>query len=145
MAYNSYRPLKPSGPQAPAGWGVAPPPPKPEPEPPPRRRGRGFAIAACGVAFVALCVALASNLVTRDSAPRTSATDPTPLQLLPVATPAVPESNLPVKAPVHPKTLVSIGGRGAGRTQTFTTGTDWYLRYSYDCGPDVPRGHNTVQ
>ncbi|HKS99240.1 MAG TPA: hypothetical protein VJT31_06885, partial [Rugosimonospora sp.] len=36
----------------------------------------------------------------------------------------------------RPKTLLSVEGSGPGRTPRFTTGTDWYLRYSYDCPPN---------
>jgi hypothetical protein len=105
------------------------------------------AAAGCAVVFAALCIAVATDLATRNAstsaAPGASQTAAAPDGLVPAPTGSL--SRGPVVAPVHPKTLLSVDGTGAGRTVTFTTGTDWYLRYSYDCPESVHEGRTTLE
>jgi uncharacterized membrane protein len=144
MEYRSYRPLRSNGPNR-IGPGLAPPPPpKRTPPQPPQHRGRGLVIVAIAAVFVMLCVAVATGLAMRhNNSPAAASTAPAAAQV--ALSPQAPLSDGPVVAPVHPKTLVSIDGKGAGQTQTFTTGEDWYLRYSYDCGEDLPESRRSVQ
>jgi hypothetical protein len=149
MRYNPYQPLRrPNGQYRPTDGGIGLPPPsppplpEPPPEPPPRdRRGVALVAVGCAVVFVVLCVVIATNLAGRhkataaqpDAGPTATGQSP-PSVALPV-----PETDGPVVAPVHPKTVLSVDGRGSVKTQQFTTGADWYLRYSYQCS-EVPDG-----
>jgi hypothetical protein len=105
----------------------------------------GLGIAA-GLVFVVLCAVVATDLATGRTVTSANA-GPAPsgtralIQVPPIT---FPSSRGPVVLPVHPKTLLSVDGTGAGRTQTFTTGSDWYLRYSYDCPEGVPEGKVTT-
>lgn len=149
MSYNSFKPLRPSGPQRVPDGGLAPRPAPPVPAPAPRSRAKwsiGIVAGGCAVIFVALCVVVATDLATRHQATSAvpGASQTAMLGALPPRS-GGPVSPGPVVAPVHPKTLLFAEGTGAGRTATFTTGTDWYLRYSYDCPETVQEGHSTLE
>jgi hypothetical protein len=101
----------------------------------------GFGIVA-GLVFVVLCAVVATDLATWRTA-NSAGVAATPTATAAVfRLPSIPLSSSrgPVVLPAHPKTLLSIDGSGAGKTATFTTGTDWYLRYSYDCPEGIPEG-----
>jgi hypothetical protein len=104
----------------------------------------GIGIAA--LVFVVLCALVATDLVTRHTASSAGTVNASPSTVGVLVLPSLDleSSRGPVHLPAHPKTLLSIDGSGAGRTQTFTTGTDWYLRYSYDCPSSVPEDKLTT-
>lgn len=113
--------------------------PPPAAQPRASRRVRGVVTAAGVGAFAALCLAVATGLAFRHPDPPTmpAAAAGAPGNVAPGGTPTA-EPTVPAGMPSRPKTLVSVDGRGTGRTKTFTTGTTWYLRYTYDCPSSAP-------